>query len=96
MGLGYVANSNSATILAYSGSNSTVTIPATLGGRPVTSICDNAFTNQSGITTVIIPNTVTNLGNSVFSGCNNLTSISIPDSVMQFGTNISKGSPTWR
>ena len=84
----YASGSNGVTILGYTGTNSTVTVPSMIGGLPVTSIGDNAFANQSGITSVLIPNSVTNIGSSVFSGCSNLTSVTIPDSVLSFGTGI--------
>ena len=90
---GYFSDSNSITIWGFNGSYSTVTIPSTIGSLPVTSIGDNAFANQSGITSLTIPNTVTNLGNSVFAGCSNLTSITIPDSVVSFGTNLFGKTP---
>ena len=60
-------------------------IPDTLSGYPVTSIGDYAFSNETSITSIIIPNTVTRIGNEAFNGCTSLTSITIPDSVMRIG-----------
>jgi len=59
-----------------------VTIPATLGGKSVTSIGDYAFWLCSSLTSVTIPNSVTNIGASAFSGCNGLTSVTIPQYVL--------------
>ena len=62
-----------------------VTIPSTLGGKPVTSIGDYAFRYCSGLTSVTIPNSVTNIGWCAFEDCSGLTSVTIPDSVTRIG-----------
>ncbi len=56
-------------------------IPATLGGHPVTEICNSAFFECSEITSVIIPNGVTRIGEMAFLDCKKLKSVKIPDSV---------------
>ena len=58
-----------------------VTIPSTLGGKPVTSIGNSAFENCDGLTSVKIPDTVTSIGYGAFSCCSGLTSVMIPNSV---------------
>ena len=52
-----------------------VTIPATLGGKPVTSIGGWAFDDCSGLTSVTIGNGVTNIGAYAFQDCSGLTSV---------------------
>ena len=59
--------------------NGAVTIPSTLGGKPVTSIGEYAFESCIGLTEVMIPNCVTNIGMGVFYGCDNLQSLTIPN-----------------
>ena len=46
-----------------------------------TSIGNKAFYRCTGLTSVVIPNSVTNIGYNAFSGCTSLTSVVIPDSV---------------
>ncbi len=62
-----------------------VTIPSTLGGKPVTSIGDYAFYECSGLTSVTIPSSVTSLGDGAFEGCSGLKRLSIPTSVKSVG-----------
>ena len=51
----------------------------------VTSIGEYAFRGCSGITSVVIPNSVTTIGEYAFRGCSSLTSITIPNSVTSIG-----------
>ena len=55
-------------------------IPATINGKPVTSIKFNAFLNCVCLTRVTIPESVTEIGAGAFIGCG-LTSIVIPKSI---------------
>ena len=48
-------------------------------------IADDAFYNFSGLTSVMIPDSVTSIGNYAFYGCSGLTSVTIPDSVQSIG-----------
>ena len=60
-------------------------IPATLGGKPVTSIGEFALACSSQLTEVSIPSSVTNIGESAFSGDDRLASIVIPAGVKGIG-----------
>ncbi|MBR5548136.1 MAG: leucine-rich repeat domain-containing protein [Kiritimatiellae bacterium] len=62
-----------------------IVVPSTLGGCPVTAIGDLAFAACSGLTSVMIPNSVTRIGDSAFVACSGLASVTIPDSVTSIG-----------
>ncbi len=51
----------------------------------VTSISDYAF-SRSGVTSVVIPETVTEIGASTFSGCSALKSVKLPNSIQNIGS----------
>lgn len=48
-------------------------------------IPDDAFSNDSNLVSIILPNGLTSIGNWAFEGCINLTSITIPNSVSTIG-----------
>src|ERR1043165_4986873 len=77
----YTDNGTTITINGYIGSGGAVQIPATIVGKPVTSILDWAFINRSSLTSITIPTSVTNSGRGAFGGCTGLTSVTIPNGV---------------
>jgi len=81
----YIVENGEATITGYTGTGGDVTIPATLGGYPVTTIGDEAFYSCRGMTSVTIPDSVTTIGGWAFDSCENLTSVTIPDNVTTLG-----------
>lgn len=84
----YTTNNGTISITQYTGSGGIVTIPETIGGRPVASISWSAYsssTKLTGVTRVAIPNGVTSIGHDAFYFCGNLTNITIPDSVTNIG-----------
>lgn len=62
----------------------TVTIPAQWNGLPVTSIRSYAFDNCSGVTKIILPDSIKTIESSAFFSCGMLE-ISIPASVSTIG-----------
>ncbi len=79
------------TITGFTGEETTLVIPAKIGGLPVTSIRDSAFYGCSGLTSVIIPVGVTSIGDSAFENCSGLTSVIIPTGVRSVGDNAFEG-----
>ena len=82
--------SNDKTYYIVSGLESTCTdteivIPSTYNGKPVKEIGEDAFKNNSAITSVTIPNSVTAIGSSAFYYCTNLNAVEIPNSVITIG-----------
>ena len=70
--------------------DTSVVIPSSINGVPVTTIGDRAF-ELNNLTSVIIPDSVTTIGDAAFAG-NNLTSVVIPDSVTTIGGNAFAGN----
>lgn len=62
-----------------------ITVPSTLGGKPVTSIGESAFKGCSWVKLVTIPDGVTSIGHYAFSGCSGLKNVTIPNSVTSIG-----------
>ncbi len=54
-----------------------VSIPSELAGKKVTAISDGAFFQNTGITSVTIPDTVESIGIYAFSDCTALTSVTV-------------------
>ncbi len=58
-----------------------ISIPPVYDGLPVTSIGDSAFSGCSGLTGLVIPDSVTSIRGAAFYRCCGLTGLVIPDSV---------------
>ena len=63
------------TITKYTGTESTVILHSTINSWPVTKIGEDAFQDNTTITSVTIPANVTEIGSNAFAGCTNLTSV---------------------
>ena len=63
------------TITKYTGKESTVIILPKISSWPVTKIGEDAFQDNTTITSVTIPDSVTEIGSNAFAGCTNLTSV---------------------
>ena len=72
-------------ITEYTGSESSVTIPATIGSDAVTAIGAGAFAGNSYIRAVSIPSSVTQIGQEAFAECGSLFSVSLPSSLEMIG-----------
>ena len=60
-------------------------IPAEYRGIPVTSIEISAFEYCSGLTEIVIPDSVTSIGDAAFRGCSGLASVTIGNGVTWIG-----------
>ena len=67
------------------GTSGKLVIPATIKGKPVTSIGDKAFSYCRNLKGITIPNSVTSIGERAFNQCDRLTIVTIPDSVTSIG-----------
>ena len=86
-GFAYAVVDGGATVMGYTGADTQIAIPATLGGYPVTGIANNAFYSCSGLTGVTIPEGVTYIGDYAFYGCSGLTgALTLPSTLTSVGT----------
>ena len=74
-------SSGGVTLTGVSDASGDVVIPSEYNGLPVTAIGDNAFRYRSGLTSVIIPDSVTNIGSGAFFHCNDLANVALGNSV---------------
>ncbi len=81
----FVFDLHTGTILGYSGSDSTLSIPISINGVNVTSISQYAFENKTFLKEVIIPDTVTSIGKGAFNGCFNLSKVTMSKNVKVIG-----------
>lgn len=70
-------------ITGYSGTETTLNIPATLDGYVVSAIENHAFEANWDITAVTLPNGLAEIGEGAFMDCGMLAQITIPETVSQ-------------
>ena len=81
----FLKEDGSATISAYTGTESDLTIPSELDGHPVTVIGEKAFKGNENLVSVIVPEGVQVIEKLAFSECGSLVSVSLPDGLLSIG-----------
>ena len=66
----------------------TLTVPASIDGKPVTAIGDDAFVTEACIelTEINLPNTLKTIGSNAFYGCQSMKSLTLPEGLETIGT----------
>ena len=72
-------------IKGYTGSDESLTIPATIDGVPVTAVGEHAFANCTRLTNLTVSAGVVSIGECAFYGCSGLASVTLPESVTSIG-----------
>ena len=84
--LEYTVNSDdTVTINGYNGNDTTLSIPATIEGKPVTSIKGYGF-NGSQIEELTLPSSFTEVPGHAFYGCYKLKKVNLPNTITSIGT----------
>lgn len=81
-GYKYYISGGNAVIDSYTGEETEVNIPETLGGLSVTEIGYAAFSGNVKITSVKIPESIKRINHDAFNGCSSLALVDIPESVI--------------
>ena len=67
----------SVAIVGYTGTATTLAIPSTIAGKPVSSIGEAAFYDCNSLTSITIPDSITKIDENAFAGCPNLATITV-------------------
>lgn len=78
-------NASGGVLTEYTGNESSVTIPSSLGSSKVTAIGAGAFSGNTNVRSISIPSSVTQIGQEAFSDCTSLSSVSMPSSLESIG-----------
>ena len=91
VGLAYTLNADNLTCTVTGIGECTdteIVIPSEIDGYTVTTIGDRAFSTNTSITAIFIPDTIISIGARAFYGCTGITEMTIPASVTKIGTQI--------
>ena len=79
----YTVENGEATITEYIGTDANVTIPDTIGGKPVVAIGRDAFMDQHSLKSVTIPDSVIRIEFSAFFRCISLESVTLGEGIRE-------------
>ncbi len=79
-------------LVEYIGVSENVIIPQKVNGLDVTSIYDNAFRENTKITSVIIPASVKEIGRNAFAYCYSLKTVTFSEGLIKIGSSAFLGS----
>ena len=88
----YEIKNGTATLTAYTGTETDVIIPAEIDGYAVTALGDSLF-KDSDVTGVTLPASVTSIGWFAFYGCSSLQKVTLGDAVSAIGYAAFDGCP---
>ena len=71
-----INNSTQVDVYSYSGSASSLTIPASVESFNVVKVGDSAFEGNTALTSIDLPDSITVIGKRAFANCTNLKSMS--------------------
>lgn len=78
-----ILDDGSVEIRSYTGHRRYITVPEIIENRLVSSIGDFAFSGDTKLREIQLPDSINHIGQSAFEGCSNLVSVNIPDSVTE-------------
>ena len=77
----YTVSNGAATITGYTGTETVITIPAQIGGYPVTTLGTESFYNMDTLTGVTLPEGLLTIGSDAFYGCDALVEVHLPSTL---------------
>ena len=87
----FVFDAATGAITGYTGTSARLQIPSTIGGAPVKAIAEKAFSHNSALCFVIIPEGVETIGNYAFDYCDNLVVVDFPSTLKKIGDSAFEG-----
>lgn len=81
----YTNDNGSITITGFTGVRGVIRIPATINDLPVRTVGDSAFSHNTILTNVSIPDSVTKIGDYAFANCNGLTNVTFGAGLKEIG-----------
>jgi hypothetical protein len=78
-------------VIGYTGTATSLTIPATYKDKPVSAILDGVFKDNTTLTTITLGSNLKSIGAHAFENCDALTSVDLPDAVTFVGRDAFRG-----